>query len=166
MSNLGLHKFCEEHGINFISAKVGDRYVLEILNQEGYSFGGEQSGHVIMRHHATTGDGQLTAVALLSHIKESKKNLSELSSVMKKYPQYMVNIETTQSGKVAFFTDEDIKSILNDAEKKIGDSGRLVVRPSGTEPLIRIMAEGECESEITEIVNDTAKKISEKLKNY
>ncbi len=166
MSNFGFHKFCEENGINFIAAKVGDRYVLEMLNQEGYSFGGEQSGHLIIRRHATTGDGQLTALALLSLIKESGKTLAELSNVMKKYPQHTVNIKTTQNGKIAFFTDEEIKEILNSAEAKIGSAGRLVVRPSGTEPLIRVMAEGENLEDTVAIAEDVARKISEKLKDY
>lgn len=166
MSNFGFHKFCEDNGINFIAAKVGDRYVLEMLNQEGYSFGGEQSGHVIIRRHATTGDGQLTALTLLSHLKESGKSLSELSRVMKKYPQHMVNIEATQNEKIAFFTDEDIKAIIAEAEQKIGDCGRLVVRPSGTEPLIRIMVEGEDEAATRELAETTAKKILGKLKEY
>ena len=166
MSNFGFHKFCEENGINFIAAKVGDRYVLEMLNQEGYSFGGEQSGHVIIRRHATTGDGQLTALTLLSHIKESKKTLGELSRVMKKYPQHTVNIKTTPGGKIAFFTDEDIKEIISAAEKQIGASGRLVVRPSGTEPLIRVMAEGESTESTVAIAEEVARKIAERLKEY
>lgn len=166
MSNYGFHKFCEDNGINFIAAKVGDRYVLEMLNQEGYSFGGEQSGHVIIRSLATTGDGQLTAIALLSHIKESGRKLSELAKVMKKYPQHIVNIEASQNGKIALFTDEEIKAIIADAEEKIGDSGRLVIRPSGTEPVIRIMVEGEDETKTHDICEDTAKKILERLKDY
>ena len=109
MTNLGFQKFCTENDINFMAAKVGDRYVLELMNQEGYSFGGEQSGHIILRKHATTGDGQLTAVALLSIIAESGSTLSELASIMKKYPQYMVNIAATQNQKIALFTDEEIK---------------------------------------------------------
>ena len=166
MTNFGFHKFCEENDITFIAAKVGDRYVLEILNQEGFSFGGEQSGHVIIRNHATTGDGQLTALALLCHIKESGKTLSELSRVMKKYPQHMVNIETTPAGKIAMFTDEDIKGIIADAEAQIGARGRLVVRPSGTEPLVRIMVEGEDPTQTVEIAETTARKIKEKLNEY
>lgn len=166
MTNFGFHKFCEDNGINFIAAKVGDRYVLEILNQEGYSFGGEQSGHVIIRNYATTGDGQLTALSLLCHIKESGKTLAELSRIMKKYPQHMVNIETTPGGKIAMFTDEDIKKIISDAEERIGVRGRLVVRPSGTEPLVRIMVEGEDLNETIEIAKTTAMKIKEKLNEY
>jgi phosphoglucosamine mutase len=140
MTNLGFIRFCDVQGINYISAKVGDRYVLELLNQEGYAFGGEQSGHIIFRDLATTGDGILTALALLSHIKESGKSLSTLSAVMKKYPQYTLNLPADSSDKTTFLIDSEIKREILRAEEKISD-GRLVIRPSGTEPLIRIMAE-------------------------
>ena len=166
MTNYGFSKFCEEHGIKYISAKVGDRYVLEMINQEGYSFGGEQSGHIILRRFATTGDGQLTALALLSHMKETGKKLSELCRVMKKYPQHTVNVKATQNEKIAFFTDEDIRSAISDAEERIKDRGRLVVRPSGTEPVIRVMAEGENEVETKELAEAIAKIIESKLKSY
>ena len=166
MTNFGFTKFCEENGIKYVAAKVGDRYVLEMMNQEGYSFGGEQSGHVILREFATTGDGQLTALALLSYIKQSGKKLSELCKVMKKYPQFTVNIEADQNEKIAFFTDEDVKEIIAEAEAKIGSDGRLVARPSGTEPLIRIMVEGKDEALTKEIAEDTASKISQKLRQY
>ncbi len=166
MTNYGFTKFCEREGIRYIAAKVGDRYVLEMLNQEGYVFGGEQSGHIIFREFATTGDGQLTAVQLLSHLKSTKKPLSELCRVMKKYPQTTVNIAADQSDKINFFTDEEIKGILAEAEAHIGDSGRLVVRPSGTEPVIRVMVESESEAETEAIAEQTAKKIEQRLKEY
>ena len=140
--------------------------MLEMMNQEGFSFGGEQSGHIILREFATTGDGQLTAIALLAHMKESGKKLSELCKVMKKYPQFTVNIEATQNEKIAFFTDEDIKEIISSAEAEIGEGGRLVVRPSGTEPLIRIMVEGEDDSKSERIATETAEKIKSRLKQY
>ena len=166
MTNFGFTKFCEKNDIRFIATKVGDRYVLEEMLQEGYSLGGEQSGHVIFRDFATTGDGQLTAVQLLTHLKRSKMKLSELASVMTRYPQYIVNIRTTDEGKLAFYTDSDIKAILKDAEDKLAETGRIVVRPSGTEPLIRVMTEGE-DNELTErIAKDTAAAISEKLSSY
>ena len=166
MTNFGFTKFCEKNDIRFIATKVGDRYDLEEMLQEGYSLGGEQSGHVIFRDFATTGDGQLTAVQLLTHLKRSKMKLSELASVMTRYPQYIVNIRTTDEGKLAFYTDSDIKAILKDAEDKLAETGRIVVRPSGTEPLIRVMTEGE-DNELTErIAKDTAAAISEKLSSY
>ncbi len=166
MSNFGFHKFCEDNGINYIAAKVGDRYVLEMLNQEGFSFGGEQSGHIILRRFATTGDGQLTAIALLSHIKESGKTLGELSRVMKKYPQHTVNIAATQSQKIAFFTDEEIKEILTEAEASLENRGRLVARPSGTEPLVRIMVESLDEKETVSIAERIASAVKDKLAAY
>ena len=166
MTNYGFQKFCKENEINFIAAKVGDRFVLELMRQEGYSFGGEQSGHIIIPRYATTGDGQLTAIALLSLIKRSGKKLSELSAVMKKYPQHTVNIEATQNQKIALFTDEEIKAIISEAESELFGNGRIVVRASGTEPVVRIMAEGPDEDETKKIAESTAKKIKKNLSNY
>ena len=166
MTNYGFPRFCDENGLRFIAANVGDRYVLETINRDGYSFGGEQSGHIIMRDHATTGDGQLTALALLACLKSSGKKLSDLCTVMKRYPQHMVNIKTTPAGKIAMFTDEDIKNIVNEAENKLLGRGRLVVRPSGTEPVIRIMVEGEEINETIALCESVAARISEKLSAY
>lgn len=143
MSNLGLVKFCEERGITFKAAKVGDRYVLEMLNAEGLSLGGEQSGHIILRKLSTTGDGQLTAVCLLSHMKKSGKSLSALASVMKKYPQYMINVRADADAKAMLKTDEAITSLIAECESEMKGRGRILIRPSGTEPLIRVMTEGE-----------------------
>ena len=166
MTNFGFTKFCEQNDIRFIATKVGDRYVLEEMLLEDYRFGGEQSGHIIFKDYATTGDGQLSAVQLLSYIKRSGKKLSELKTVMTKYPQYIVNIRTTDAAKLAFYTDDDIKAILEDGKNKLGDTGRLVVRPSGTEPLIRIMTEGEDEAFTEAIAKQVAERIEEKLKQY
>lgn len=166
MSNYGFQKFCREREINFIAAKVGDRYVLEMMKQEDYSFGGEQSGHIIIPKHATTGDGQLTALTLLSLIKSSGKKLSELRSVMKKYPQHTVNIEATQNQKIALFTDEEIKAIIRGAEVVLAEDGRIVVRASGTEPVVRIMVESSDGKKTVEIAEQTAEKIRKTLVNY
>lgn len=141
MSNYGFTKFAADNALNFVATKVGDRYVLEEMEKMGYSLGGEQSGHVIIREAATTGDGQLTAVYLLNRLAKTKKPLSELASVMKKYPQHMVNVHADADGKRAFREDERIKAIIVDAEKKLGTTGRILVRPSGTEPVVRIMVE-------------------------
>ena len=162
MSNLGLIKFCEENNFNFISTKVGDRYVLERMNECGYSLGGEQSGHIILRELSTTGDGQLTAIALLSRIKESGRDLCDLAAVMEKYPQYMVNIKADSLEKELFKKDEVILSLIKDTESML-DGGRLVIRPSGTEHLIRIMAEGEDISTITQLCDSLGEKIIERL---
>lgn len=166
MTNFGFGKFCKENGINFVATKVGDRYVLEEMLLEGYCFGGEQSGHVIFKEFASTGDGQLTAVQLLAHVKRSGKKLSELAKVMTRYPQHMVNIHVSPEGKLAFFTDDEVKAVLEDAKTQLGSSGRLVVRPSGTEPLIRIMTEGEDDQLVSGLAAGTAEKIRQILSKY
>ncbi len=166
MSNYGFQKFCEENDITFIAAKVGDRYVLEMLNLEGFALGGEQSGHIILRDHATTGDGQLTAITLLSLMKKNASSLSELASCMKKYPQHIVNISASSSAKLALFTDEDIREIIAETEKKLSGRGRLVIRPSGTEPVVRIMIEDVVYEDTVALAEDVAKRISDKLKSY
>jgi phosphoglucosamine mutase len=163
MSNFGFGKFCEDNDIRFIATKVGDRYVLEEMLLEDYSFGGEQSGHVIFRDFATTGDGQLTATQLLVHVKRSGKKLSELASVMTRYPQTMVNLTISAEGKVAFFTDREINEKLEQAKNLLGTTGRIVVRPSGTEPLIRVMVEGSDEAQIKAIADDVAATIKTRL---
>ncbi len=165
MSNFGFGKFCEENGLRFVATKVGDRYVLEEMLLEDYSFGGEQSGHVIFRDFATTGDGQLTAVQLLVMLHQSGKALSELASVMTRYPQTMVNLKISNEGKIAFFTDREINAKLEEAKQLLGGSGRIVVRPSGTEPLIRVMVEGSDIEQIDKIANDVADVITSRLAN-
>ena len=163
MSNLGLIKFCEKNGIDFFATKVGDRYVLEKLNESSLSLGGEQSGHVILRELSTTGDGQLTALALLSHLKESGKSLSEVKSVMKKYPQYMTSVYADAEDKAAFKTDTLIKDIIAESENEMGERGRILIRPSGTEHLIRVMTEGD-DSDIAEsICASLAEKVRKRL---
>ena len=164
MSNLGFVKFCEENSLNFIATKVGDRYVLEEMLKNGYNFGGEQSGHLILSDFATTGDGQLTAIALVSLLKESGKSLSVLADVMKKFPQYMVNISATADEKAMMSQNDDIISLIKAADKKLEGCGRLVIRPSGTEPLVRIMAEGENLEDIKDICDGLATEISQIFK--
>lgn len=166
MTNFGFGKFCRENDINFVATKVGDRYVLEEMLLEGYCFGGEQSGHVIFKEFASTGDGQLTAVQLLAHMKRSGKKLSELARVMTRYPQHMVNIHVSPEGKLAFYTDDSVKAVLDDAKHQLGTTGRLVVRPSGTEPLIRIMTEGEDDEKVAALATTTAQKIEKILSAY
>jgi phosphoglucosamine mutase len=163
MTNFGFGKFCEENGLRFIATKVGDRYVLEEMLLEDYSFGGEQSGHVIFRDFATTGDGQLTATQLLVMLKQSGKTLSELASVMTRYPQVMVNLKISAEGKIAFYTDREISEKLDEAKATLGKTGRIVVRPSGTEPLIRVMVEGSDIEQIQAIADDVATVIKTRL---
>ena len=166
MTNLGFSVFCKKNGIGFIPAKVGDRYVLEAMDLEGLSFGGEQSGHIIFRDAATTGDGLLTAGRLLSLVRAKGKMLSELASVMKRYPQYLKNLTVTPEEKLAFFTDQEITAIVKETEKQLGDRGRLVVRPSGTEPYLRVMIEGEDEKTIKEMTERVSEQIRERLLSY
>lgn len=163
MTNLGFIKFCKENGINFIPTKVGDRYVLEEMLLEDYKLGGEQSGHVIFGDCATTGDGEMTALKVLSVMYRESEPLSGLASVMKKYPQVMVNVKVSPEGKINFYTDSEVKKSIENAKKLLGERGRVVVRVSGTEPLIRVMAEGEDIDEITEIVNNAAEEIKTAL---
>ena len=161
MTNMGFGKFCKENDINFVATKVGDRFVLEEMLQEGYAFGGEQSGHVIFKDFASTGDGQLTSIQLLSLVKRSGQKLSELAEVMKRYPQCIINVTVSKDGKLAYYTDPQIKAAIEEAKKEFGDTGRIVVRPSGTEPLIRVMTEGE-DRVLTESI---AKRVSEVIQD-
>ncbi|MBE6600725.1 MAG: phosphoglucosamine mutase [Ruminococcaceae bacterium] len=163
MSNLGFVRFCEDNGLRFIATKVGDRFVLEEMLLEDYSFGGEQSGHIIFKDFATTGDGQLTAVQLLSLMRRTGKRLSELASVMEVYPQTSKNVTVTPEGKLMFYTDRDIAAAMQEAKDELGQDGRIVVRPSGTEPLIRVMAEGMDMDKIKDIVSRVAGVIEERI---
>lgn len=163
MSNLGFFKFCEENGINCEKTKVGDRYVLENMLENDYVIGGEQSGHIIFKDYATTGDGQLSALMLLCVMKATGKKLSELSSVMQMYPQTLVNVKVSDFGKARFPNDEEIKKAISMAEKELGDKGRVLVRVSGTEPLVRIMIEGKNEDKINSLANEIAQVVKERL---
>ena len=165
MTNFGFGKFCEANDIRFIATKVGDRYVLEEMLLEDYSFGGEQSGHIIFRDFATTGDGQLTAAQLLSLIKTSGKSLSQLASVMTRYPQTTVNLTVSKEGKLAFLTDNEIKAKIDEVKKILGKTGRILVRPSGTEPLIRVMVEGMDTAQIETLANEVADIITARVGN-
>lgn len=164
MSNLGLIKFCKKNLINFISTKVGDRYILESMLKDDYNFGGEQSGHIIFLDHSNTGDGQLTAIQLLSIMKRNNKKLSELASIIKKCPQVLKNVSITSEMKEKFYDDEEIKEKINEVEKILGDEGRVVVRLSGTEPLARIMVEGNDIEYIDKLAEDIVNTIKLKLR--
>ena len=163
MTNFGFGKFCEANNIRYVSTKVGDRYVLEEMLLEDYSFGGEQSGHIIFRDFATTGDGQLTATQLLVMLKQSGKPLSTLAKVMTRYPQTTVNIKMSKEGKIAFYTDREIAQKLDEVKAILGKDGRIVVRPSGTEPLIRVMVEGSDTRQIETLAGEVAELIKERL---
>ena len=151
MSNIGFHKAAEELGMKTCSTAVGDRYVLEKMLAEGYSIGGEQSGHVIFLDYNSTGDGLLTAVQTLSIMKEKGKSLSELAGLMTKYPQLLVNVRVLT--KAGWETNTAIQDAISEAEEELGANGRILVRPSGTEPLIRVMAEGPDQDQLDELCN-------------
>ncbi|MDL2206406.1 phosphoglucosamine mutase [Eubacteriales bacterium OttesenSCG-928-N13] len=165
MTNLGFIKFCEQNDMSFIATKVGDRFVLEEMLLEEYDFGGEQSGHVIFRDFATTGDGQLTAIQLLSLLRREGKQLSEMKQIMTRYPQCMINVKVMPKGKLAFYTDPDVKQAIDNAKRALGKDGRVVVRVSGTEPLIRIMVEGLDETTIQDTAESIARVARERLCN-
>lgn len=163
MNNLGFVKFCEENNIDFIATKVGDRYVLEEMNINSLSLGGEQSGHIIIKEFANTGDGELTAVNVLNCLAKSGKKLSELAGIMKKYPQVMQNVKINTAKKNEFYTNETIKNEIEKVTNLLSSRGRIVVRPSGTEPLIRVMIEGEDIAEIKKYVSQLANVIEKEL---
>ena len=163
MSNMGFFKFCEENDINCEKTKVGDRYVLETMLEHDYIIGGEQSGHIIFREFATTGDGELSALKLLCIMKESGKKLSELASEMKVFPQVLINVRVSDFGKARFPRDKEIKNAIESVEKELGDTGRVLVRVSGTEPLVRVMLEGENLEEIQNLAEEAAQVVRERL---
>ncbi|CAM3259072.1 phosphoglucosamine mutase [Vagococcus fessus] len=139
MSNLGFHKAVEAEGMVALATQVGDRYVVEEMRKNGYNFGGEQSGHMIFLDHNTTGDGMLSGIQLINVMKETGKKLSELASEIEEYPQKLVNIKV--SNKNGAMEVPAIKAAIDEAEAEMNGDGRILVRPSGTEPLLRVMAE-------------------------
>ena len=163
MSNMGLDIALKREKCNLVKTKVGDRYVLEEMVSMGYSIGGEQSGHIIFLDHNTTGDGLLTALQLLAVVKETGKKLSDLASIMKELPQVLVNAKVKNENKDKYMKDEAIAEMITGLEKKLKGRGRVLIRPSGTEPLIRVMLEGANEAEIKEDAEALAKLIEEKL---
>lgn len=157
MSNIGLDIALRRENVDVESCKVGDRYVLEKMQETGAILGGEQSGHIIFLNHANTGDGILTSLKLVEVIKRTGLYLSELAREMEKQPQILVNVEMENKEKV--LTHEIVVEALKKAEKKLGEWGKLVVRPSGTEPLVRIMAQGPDQYLLQEVINDIKKAI-------
>lgn len=155
MSNLGMYKALEAHDMQSVKTKVGDRYVVEEMLANGYNLGGEQSGHIIFLDHNTTGDGMLTALQLLQVVKATDQPLSELASEVKTYPQELVNI--TVQDKQAALSNQELKAVIEEVEAEMAGDGRVLVRPSGTEPLLRIMAEAPTE----ELVHQYVTKIAE-----
>lgn len=160
MSNLGVYKTLESQNIEYIQTPVGDKYVSEEIRQNGYSVGGEQSGHIILSKYATTGDGILTSLKLIEIMVKSKSSLSLLAKELKIYPQLLENLRITDKNIV--LNDEDVQKSIKEVEETLKDSGRILVRPSGTEPLIRVMIEAETDEICKENVEKVVKVIKEK----
>lgn len=163
MSNLGLFVMGREKGLNIEKTKVGDRYVLEEMLKSDYSIGGEQSGHVILLEHNTTGDGLVTGIQLASAVKKSKKTLSELAGVMDVYPQVLINAKVKTENKERYTEDAEIMAAIEKIEAEFANNGRVLIRPSGTEPLVRVMIEGKDESVIRARAEALADLIVKKL---
>jgi phosphoglucosamine mutase len=141
MSNLGFRQAMEREQVRVEQTKVGDRYVLELMRARGYNLGGEQSGHLVMTDHATTGDGTLTALHLLARMAGTGRTLAQLAGVMTRLPQVLVNVPGVDKDRAG--TDPTVQAAVRDAEGELGDSGRVLLRPSGTEALVRVMVESE-----------------------
>ena len=164
MSNLGLNKFTQSQDIDFKQTKVGDRYVLEEMQKGGYNLGGEQSGHIIFLDYNPTGDGILTSLMVIQILLEKGVLASKLCSIINIYPQVLINAKVSPDKKQDYDKNEDIKQKIEELEKEFSDNGRVLIRPSGTEPLIRVMIEGEDEGYITKKAQELANLIEQKLK--
>ncbi|WFA05493.1 phosphoglucosamine mutase [Bacillus sp. HSf4] len=155
MSNLGFYKALDAEGIKSVQTAVGDRYVVEAMKKDGFTLGGEQSGHLIFLDYNTTGDGLLSAIMLMNTIKMTGKPLSELAAEMQKFPQLLINVKVTDKYKVT--ENEKVKAVIEQVEQEMNGDGRILVRPSGTEPLVRVMAEARtkelCEQYVGRIVD-------------
>jgi len=161
MSNLGLHRAMREAGIRVLETRVGDRYVLEALGEQGLSLGGEQSGHVIMSEFATTGDGLLTGLHLLAEVARTGTPLAELAARVTIYPQVLVNVTGVDRHRVD--SDEGVKQAVEEAERELGDTGRVLLRPSGTEPVVRVMVEAETQAAADGVAARLADVVRERL---
>ena len=164
MSNLGLHKYTRDNGLEIVQTKVGDRYVLEEMLKDGYNLGGEQSGHVILLDYNPTGDGILTSLMLIQAILEEKETASKMAEIIKLYPQVLINAKVNSEKKYDYEKDDEIKSAIEKLEKEFAGNGRVLIRPSGTEPLVRVMIEGEDQEYIAKKAKEIADLIENKLK--
>lgn len=161
MSNVGLHQAMKEHGGKCVKTKVGDRYVLEAMMNKGYQLGGEQSGHIIFSEFSTTGDGILTAVRLLGAMVRNNQTLSQMGALMQKYPQILLNVRVGE--KRGWEENQSIKDVIKHYEAVLGENGQILVRASGTEPLIRIMAEGPDQAQLESIAAAIAEVVTREL---
>ena len=163
MSNLGLKKYSKENGINYVDTKVGDRYVLEEMLKHDYNLGGEQSGHIILLDYNPTGDGILTSLMLIKILLENDIKASEAKKIVSIYPQVLVNAKVKNEKKYDYFEDAEIQEEIKKIEEEFSDNGRVLIRTSGTEPLVRVMIEGEDEEYITKRAKELANLIQNKL---
>jgi phosphoglucosamine mutase len=163
MSNMGLDRAIEKAGGRVIRTQVGDRYVVEEMVRGDYNLGGEQSGHTIFLDHNTTGDGILTALQVLAILKEKELPLDELAKVMKPFPQVLYNVKVREKKKLDEFLE--IEKRIREIEKTLGDSGRILIRYSGTEPLLRIMVEGEDEKKLHRFAQDLVELVNKRIGN-
>ena len=161
MSNLGFVKAMEQNGISVLKTAVGDRYVLEKMIQDGLNLGGEQSGHVILRDFANTGDGTLTALHLLQEMKQSGKSIQELAAVMMRFPQVLINVKNVSKEKLG--TSKAVATAVALAEEELGDTGRVLLRASGTEALVRVMVEASSDSVALAVANKLALVVTQEL---
>ncbi|RFU61025.1 phosphoglucosamine mutase [Peribacillus glennii] len=161
MSNLGFYKGLEEQGIQSAQTAVGDRYVVEEMKKGGYNLGGEQSGHIIFLDYNTTGDGLLTGLQLVNIMNATKKPLSELAAEMRKFPQMLVNVRVTDKNGVT--NNAKVKQVISEVEAQMNGNGRILVRPSGTEPLVRVMAEAPTEEQCRQNVDRIATVVKEEM---
>ncbi|EKF15492.1 phosphoglucosamine mutase, partial [Bifidobacterium bifidum IPLA 20015] len=161
MSNLGLKLALKDMGIKTVQTAVGDRYVLEEMLRGGYTLGGEQSGHVINREFATTGDGTLTALTLCNEVVKSGKSLKQLAADFPQLPQQLVNVPNVD--KMAATTNAAVQAAVDKESKLLGDTGRVLLRPSGTEPLVRVMAEAATQQQADEVCDRLAKVVADEL---
>ncbi|MDE4543447.1 phosphoglucosamine mutase [Thermoanaerobacterium sp. R66] len=163
MSNIGLDIALKQNGIDVVKTKVGDRYVLEEMVKNGYSIGGEQSGHIIFLDHNTTGDGEITALKVAELLVKSGKKMSQLANVMVSYPQVLINAKVKNELKYKYMDDEDIAREIEKLEEEMKGEGRVLIRPSGTEPLVRVMVEGKDQEKIESMARELANLIEKKL---
>jgi phosphoglucosamine mutase len=163
MSNMGFDMMASREGIRLVKTKVGDRYVLEEMIANGYVLGGEQSGHIIFSNDNTTGDGLLTALRILEVIVSSGRKLSELSKVMEVLPEVLVNATVKPQNRNCFMKDKDIAELCSNIEEEFNGEGRVLIRPSGTEPLVRIKIEGKDKKRILARAQELANLIERKL---
>jgi phosphoglucosamine mutase len=164
MSNLGLEKALKEMGLDLIRTQVGDRYVVEAMRDGGYNLGGEQSGHIVLLDHNATGDGLVTALQVLSIMRSQQKPLSELSQILTLYPQVLLNVKVAAKPPIAEVPA--IVEAIERVEKELGDKGRILLRYSGTESMLRVMVEGESKERVQSLADELADIVQKALANY